>query len=138
VYLRKTAETIGLIAIFIIIGVAISIFSSGILQNGSDSNGIGSQNNGLATYTGYLVSGGSIGSYLGNGNLPPHVSNDIVSCRFADGRTFIANETLAESNHVVANATYTVYYNITEPTVAIDIVKLNSTAQSNQTPTQSP
>jgi len=32
-YLRKTAKTIGLIAILIIVGVAISVFSSGILQN---------------------------------------------------------------------------------------------------------
>ncbi len=119
---QRTTKVITLVAIAII-AIAISVYTSGLLQNNNFLSNGNSQNNGFATYTGYLANAYSYLAFsYANGSYPNGIGNG-VSMTFADGRTFLANETLAVNAHVVLNATYTVYYNVTQPNVAIEIVK---------------
>jgi hypothetical protein len=135
-HLRKATKAITLIAILIIIIVAISIYTSGLLQNNSSNRS--SQNNGLATYTGYLVNGLDFMPLIGSDSVPQGWSGASVSLTFADGRTFIAHEELAVSRNVVLNETYTVYYNVTQPNVAIDIIKHSASNYNLNSITPSP
>ena len=109
-----TPLMVGLIMSMIII----TFFSVAILQNNT------SQKNDLATYTGYLVGGGTYSYPIRSLDHPSIVTSNVFSFVFADGRAFIANKTLAESRDVTFKATYLVYYNVTEPSIAIDIVKI--------------
>jgi hypothetical protein len=120
--LRKVKKIIPLITIFVTAMIAITIFFAGILQNNTST----SQNKALATYTGYLSEASSFWYPIRSNYSPSSVSNNIVSFTFADGRTFIADKSLAESNLIVRGAAYTVYYNLTEPTRALDVIKTNT------------
>lgn len=116
--LNKTTKAVALIAV-IVASVAVSIFTAGWLQNDNSSGS--SQNSGIATYTGYLVEGHSCQAYGVNNSYPNSMSEE-VSMTFADGRTFTANLALIMSRNVVINSTCTICYNVSEPTVAVDIV----------------
>jgi hypothetical protein len=122
--LRKIRKIIPLITIIVIAIVAVTIFSAGVLQNNSSIKN--SQNKDLAAYTGYLSEASSYWYPIRSNDSPSSVSNNVVSFTFADGRTFIANKSLVESNRIVRGAAYTVYYNLTEPTTALDIIKINT------------
>jgi hypothetical protein len=98
--------------------IIVTVFSAGILQNNT------SQKNDIATYTGFLVGGGTFSYPIRSLDHPYSVTSDVFSFVFADGRQFIADKTLAESKNVTFKATYLVYYNVTEPSIAIDIVKI--------------
>jgi hypothetical protein len=111
--------------IFIIAVIVLSIYTAGLLQQNLNSD-VNSKNNDLAVYTGYLVNDSSYCSFLGNSDLPPRESNNVASLTFADGRTFIANETLLANRNVAINATYSVYYNATQPSIAIDIITIST------------
>jgi hypothetical protein len=110
----KTPLIVSLIMSMIII----TFFTVAILQNNT------AQKNDLATYTGYLVGGGTYSYPIRSFDHPSIVTSNVFSLAFADGRRFIANNTLAESRDVKFKATYLVYYNVTEPSIAIDIVKI--------------
>ncbi len=103
----------------IILMVTVTIFSVAILQTNT------SQKNDLATYTGYLIGGGTFTYPVRSLEHPYCVTSNVSSLAFADGRAFVANRTLVESRNVTFKATYLVYYNITEPRIAIDIVKIS-------------
>ncbi len=120
----KVKKIIPLFTIFIIAIVSVTIFSAGIIQNNTSTKS--SQNKDLATYTGYLSDASSYWYPIRSNDSPSSVSNNIVSLTFADGRTFIADKSLAESNLIVRGAAYTVYYNLTEPTRALDVIKTNT------------
>ena len=116
--LRKTTKATALIAVFIIVVFAASVFTSGVLQNGSSKNS--DQNNGLARYTGYLVEGHSC--LVCSNSSYPDASSEEVTMTFADGRTFIADLALVMSRNIAINSTCTVCYNVSEPTLAVDII----------------
>ena len=94
--------------------------SFGVLQNDSR------QKNNIATYTGYLVGGGVFSYPIRSFDHPSFVSSSFYSFVFADGRTFVANVTLAENRDITFKANYLVYYNVSEPDIAIDIIKLTN------------
>jgi hypothetical protein len=98
--------------------IIVAMCSVGVLQNDT------SQKSGLAKYTGYLVGGGTYSYPIRNSDHPSFVTSNLYSLIFADGRTFVANNTLAESRDITFKANYLVYYNVTEPSIAIDIVKI--------------
>jgi hypothetical protein len=102
--------------------LAVTIFSVGLIQNNTSIQS--SQKNGLATYTGYLVSESKCWYPIRNLDHPYSVSSNLVSLTFADGRTFTENETLAESQNVTVKTTYMVLYNLADPNTAIQIVTL--------------
>ena len=70
--------------------IIVTVFSVAILQNNT------SQKNDLATYTGYLVGGGTYSYPIRSLDHPSIVTSNVFSFAFADGRRFIANNTLAE------------------------------------------
>lgn len=131
--MRKATKAITLIAIFIIVIVTISIFSSGMLQNNS-SNG-SSQNNGLATitpssptpstqpsanqpqvqtYTGYLVSF----------NYVTSETNGVESTQLVfTNKTFSYAGYISLENNCVYNVTY--YDN--NPNQALSVAEIDLT-----------
>ena len=98
--------------------IILTVFSVAILQNNEP------QKNNLVKYTGYLVGGGTFSYPIRSLDHPSSVTSNVFSFVFADGRMFIANKTLAESRNVTLKTTYSVYYNVTEPIIAVDIVKV--------------
>jgi len=110
-------ETMTLIVIIgIILTMAIAVFSVGVLQNSRSEKD-------LATYTGYLVNDSSFSYPIRSFDHPSSISSNYFSLTFADGRTFIMDRTLVENRNVTTKTDYTVYYNVTNPEIAIDIVK---------------
>ena len=98
--------------------IIVTMCSVGVLQNDT------SQKSGLATYTGYLIGGGTYSYPIRSFDHPSSVTSNLYSFTFADGRTFVANKTLTENKDIAFKANYLVYYNVTEPDIAVDIVKI--------------
>jgi hypothetical protein len=116
---RKT-KTIAVLTIAVLISIVlIGAYSSGLLNQNNSSQ----QNEGLPSYTGYLIKGTSFLPFLGSDGVPEGWTGQSVRLTFADNKTFIAHEELIANNNIIVNATYTVYYNITQPNIAIDIIK---------------
>ena len=118
--MQKVKLQTSLIAILIVSALVVTVFSVGLIQNNASIQS--SQKNGLAKYTGYLLSESSCWYPIRNLVHPYSVSSNLVSLTFVDGRTFTANESLAESQNVRINTTYSVFYDLNDPNTAIEIV----------------
>jgi hypothetical protein len=116
--LQKYKKITLVVIILILSMITVTMCSLGVIQNDA------SQMKDIATYTGYLVGGGAYSYPIRSFDHPSFVSSDLYSFIFADGRTFVANKTLVESRDITLKANYLVYYNVTEPSIAIDIVKI--------------
>jgi hypothetical protein len=75
--------------------IIVTMCSVGVLQNDT------SQKSNLATYTSYLVGGGTYSYPNRNFDHPSFVTSNLYSFIFADGRTLMANKTLAESRDII-------------------------------------
>ena len=104
----------------IVSALAVTVFSVGLIQNNTSIQN--SQKNSLAKYTGYLLSESTCWYPVRILDHPSSVSSDLVLLTFADGRTFTSNKSLAESQNVMVKATYVIFYNLTDPNTAIEIV----------------
>ena len=111
-----------LIIVMIISALAVTVLSVGLIQNNTSIQS--SQKNGLATYTGYLMSESTCWYPIRNLDHPYSVSSNLILLAFADGRTFTENEILVESQNLTVKATCLVLYDLTDPNTAIEIRNL--------------
>jgi hypothetical protein len=116
--LEKYKKITPILIILILSMIIITMCTVGVLQNDAP------QKNNIATYTGYLVGGGVYSYPIRSFDHPSFVSSNLYSFVFADGRTFVANATLAENRDITFKTNYMVYYNVSEPSIAIDIIKI--------------
>lgn len=118
---KTTKISVSVIALITI--ATTGVYVSGLFsQNSSQYSPYANQKD-VETYTGYLVRGNSFGVFLGTDMVLPSGGNgEYVRLTFEDDREFIANRELLESREIALNSTCIVYYNISQPTIVLDIL----------------
>jgi hypothetical protein len=93
--LQKVKATNPLIIVMIISALAVTIFSVDLIQNNTSNQS--SQKNGLAKYTGYLMSESACWYPIRNLDHPYSVSSNLVSLPFADAEHLLKMELLQKA-----------------------------------------